>query len=301
MTGAELRQKVANTINAWLGAVQGSATHKAILAIYNGHKPLAAGYTMPVSAPWCAATVSAAWIKAGIAEYTGTECSCPRFITVAKGKGYWVEADNHVPQVGDAVLYDWSDGASYASYDSTGEPDHIGLVVAVSGRSFTVTEGNMSSKVGQRTMQVNGRYIRGFICPDYDAIAKKLGGAQETASGATYEVQSGDTLSSIAGKYGTTWQALAECNGIQDPDRIYVGELIEIPAQAVQVSSAGRDGNQYRNGDTDMPVYADTCRQIRIGWLNPGEVVDCLGTTDGMYAVQYLMDDGSGHKIGYVS
>lgn len=41
-------------------------------------------------------------------------------------------------------------------------------------------------------------------------------------------VQSGETLSGIARKYGTTYQALAAANGIKNPDRIYVGQKITI-------------------------------------------------------------------------
>lgn len=36
-------------------------------------------------------------------------------------------------------------------------------------------------KVGTRTMQVNGKYIRGFICPDFDGIARKMGGSSTAA------------------------------------------------------------------------------------------------------------------------
>ena len=72
MTENQLRQKVADIINAWVGATKGSAKHLEILEIYNSHKPLARGYKMQVKDAYCAATVSAAYIKAGIAEYTGT-------------------------------------------------------------------------------------------------------------------------------------------------------------------------------------------------------------------------------------
>ncbi len=41
-------------------------------------------------------------------------------------------------------------------------------------------------------------------------------------------VQSGETLSGIARKYGTTYQVLAAANGIKNPDRIYVGQKITI-------------------------------------------------------------------------
>lgn len=44
-----------------------------------------------------------------------------------------------------------------------------------------------------------------------------------------YVVQKGDTLSSVAKKYGTTYQKLAEYNGISNPDLITVGQKIRIP------------------------------------------------------------------------
>ena len=109
MTENQLRQNVANIINAWVGATKGSAKHLEILEIYNGHEPLARGYKMQVKDAYCAATVSAAYIKAGIAEYTGTECGVEKFTVVAKNKGIWVENDAHTPKIGDACVYDWDD------------------------------------------------------------------------------------------------------------------------------------------------------------------------------------------------
>ena len=41
----------------------------------------------------------------------------------------------------------------------------------------------------------------------------------------TYTVQSGDTLSGITAKFGTTYQSLASINGIADPNTIYVGQV----------------------------------------------------------------------------
>lgn len=171
MTETELRKKVADAVSAWYGAEKGSPTHQMILSIYNNHTPLARGYKMTVNDSWCAATASAAYIAAGIADYTGTECSCGEWIKLAKTKGIWVEDDAHVPSIGDAIIYDWKDDGK--GDDTTGH-DHIGIVTSVNGKSFTVTEGNMSKKVGRRTMTANGRYIRGFICPDFAAIAKAL-------------------------------------------------------------------------------------------------------------------------------
>ena len=44
----------------------------------------------------------------------------------------------------------------------------------------------------------------------------------------TYTVQSGDTLSGIAQRYSTTYQHLAEINGIENPNLIYAGQEIKI-------------------------------------------------------------------------
>lgn len=47
----------------------------------------------------------------------------------------------------------------------------------------------------------------------------------------TYVVQSGDTLSGIATKFGTTYQNLAAINGIGDPNRIWAGEVLKVTGQ----------------------------------------------------------------------
>lgn len=43
-----------------------------------------------------------------------------------------------------------------------------------------------------------------------------------------YTVVSGDTLSGIAARYGTTWQWLAEVNGIANPNLIYPGQVLRV-------------------------------------------------------------------------
>ena len=177
LSEAALRQKVCDIVNDWYGGERGGRAHQEILKIYNNYKPLARGYTVKVSDAYCATTTSAAYIKAGIAEYTGTECGVEELVKIAQKKGIWVENDAHIPQIGDACVYDWQDGKDYAKTDNQGRSDHVGIVTAVSRASgaFTVTEGNTDGgKIGKRSMYLNGRYIRGFICPNYGEIAKKL-------------------------------------------------------------------------------------------------------------------------------
>ena len=174
MNEQQLRQLVADTINAWVGSTRGSAGHREILQIYNAHTPLARGYRVQQGDAYCATTVSATWIKCGIAGYTGTECSVGFLIAEAMRRGIWIERDDYVPKLGDAVCYFWKDNGKG---DCTGWPDHIGIVTLPGPHQFTVTEGNMSGgRVWTRPMAVDGRYIRGFIAPNYAAIAAKLGG-----------------------------------------------------------------------------------------------------------------------------
>lgn len=55
---------------------------------------------------------------------------------------------------------------------------------------------------------------------------KKDNSSQKEVS---YTVKSGDTLIDIAKKYNTTYEKLANYNGIKDPDYIQVGQKIKIP------------------------------------------------------------------------
>ena len=45
----------------------------------------------------------------------------------------------------------------------------------------------------------------------------------------TYVVQAGDTLYSIAQRFGVTVDAIAQANGIADPTQISVGQVLVIP------------------------------------------------------------------------
>jgi len=57
--------------------------------------------------------------------------------------------------------------------------------------------------------------------------------SQPAATGDTYIVQRGDTLSSIALRYGVSVWTLAQLNGIQNASYIYVGQTLSIPSGAI--------------------------------------------------------------------
>lgn len=61
-----------------------------------------------------------------------------------------------------------------------------------------------------------------------------------TGSETVYTVKAGDTLSKIAAQYGTTYQKLAQYNGIANPNIISVGQKIKIPGTAAPKPSEAK-------------------------------------------------------------
>jgi len=195
------RQDIVDQICSWEGYSESTGKHKIIIDIYNKYLPTAVrygtlNYTVKYSDAWCATAASAAYIQAGAPELFPIECGCPRNIALAKKMGIWQEADNYVPDLADAVLYDWEDSGSG---DNQGTPDHIGIVVFVnkSNGTFIVMEGNKDGAVGQRTMKINGKYIRGFITPKFAVVTSDTDTSTKTTTKTTggYEISGTGTPS----------------------------------------------------------------------------------------------------------
>jgi hypothetical protein len=51
----------------------------------------------------------------------------------------------------------------------------------------------------------------------------------EAVEGQTYEVQSGDTLSTIGNEFGVDWKKIAEVNNLSEPYDLQVGQKLIIP------------------------------------------------------------------------
>lgn len=170
MTENQLRSNVVSIMKGWLGWSETNGKHKKIVDIYNNHKPLARGYKVQYTDEWCATAVSAAFIKAGLTDIGFTECSCNRMIDLYKAKGRWEERDSYVPKIGDILMYDWQDNGIG---DNVGSADHVGLVAAINGTRLTIIEGNKNESVSYRSINANGKYIRGYCLPDYASKASK--------------------------------------------------------------------------------------------------------------------------------
>lgn len=62
----------------------------------------------------------------------------------------------------------------------------------------------------------------------YNEVQAKVNEICNIKKEVTYIVKPGDTLSKIASKYKTTYQAIASKNGITNPNKIYVGQVLKI-------------------------------------------------------------------------
>lgn len=87
-----------------------------------------------------------------------------------------------------------------------------------------IEDGWASIQYSGQKAYVSAKYIK--------AVDSKGTGAASSGApsdGAVYTVVKGDTLSGIAAKYGTTWQKLAEYNGLKNPNLILPGQKIKVP------------------------------------------------------------------------
>lgn len=164
------RSEVVKLATSWLGKNEADGSYKEIIDIYNAFSgPFPRGVKMLYTWPWCACTWSALAIALGYTDIMPIEISCGQLIERAKNMDCWEESDGYIPQPGDAILYDWDDNGIG---DNTGWPDHVGVIDYVNEESgyMTVIEGNYNNSVKKRTISINGKYIRGFITPNYTDV-----------------------------------------------------------------------------------------------------------------------------------
>lgn len=151
--------KLLDQARSWLGCKESNGTHKKIIDVYNGHKPLARGYKVKYTDNWCATFVSACAIKCNATDIIPTECSCGKMISLLQKLGVWEENDNITPKPGYIIFYDWD--------KKDGWPEHVGIVEKVNGNTITVLEGNKNNAVERRTISVGNANIRGYGKPKF--------------------------------------------------------------------------------------------------------------------------------------
>ena len=154
---------------------------------------------------------------------------------------------------------------------------------------YRVKSGDCLSAIGSR-LGVNWKDIasaNGIKSPYIIYVGQSLviPGANTTNTnptsnnGTTYTVKSGDTLSAIAAKYGTTYQKIASDNGISDPNKIYPGQVLKIKGATNNTTNTQDVSKTYtvKSGDTLSAIavkYGTTYQEIarKNGIANPNKI-----------------------------
>ena len=124
----------------------------------------------------------------------------------------------------------YGDGSTWDAY--VGKSTSVGKPQPTQAQYYTVQAGDTLSGIASKfgTTYQHLAEINGIVNPNiiYAGQVIKIDGGSAQAQAEYYTVQSGDTLSGIAAKYGTTWQKLQSMNGISNPNIIYAGQRIRV-------------------------------------------------------------------------
>lgn len=133
-----------------------------------------------------------------------------------------------------------------------------------STNSYVVKSGDtlsgIASRYGMSTSalaSLNGISNANLI---YPGQVLKVSGSYNGSSATTYTVKSGDSLSGIASRYGTTVSALASLNGIYNPNWIYPGQVLKISGSRQSSSRT----YTVRSGDTLSGIAS----RLGISWYS---------------------------------
>lgn len=186
--------------------------------------------------PWCAVFVSWCANQAGVLDALGGKCAgVAEFERRFKAAGtFHYKGSGYQPQAGDIMILS-SNGAS-----------HTGIVYASDSTTFYTVEGNSSDKVQKCSYSLTYNKLTGWGHPDYagnamsgsystDGSSSSGGGTSATLGLSTtygsYTVKDGDTLQSIAEKYGTTVSMLMFLNGLSS-QKISAGTTLKVPTSS---------------------------------------------------------------------
>lgn len=127
------------------------------------------------------------------------------------------------------------------------------------GATYTVKSGDTLSGIAAKFNVTTKKLqnLNGIKNPNKISVGDKLkikGKAKKgTASTKTYKIKSGDTLSGISSKFGTTTKKLQTLNGISNPNQISAGQTIKV---------TGKKGKKANSKKYHKVVSGDTVSQL---------------------------------------
>ena len=175
-----------------------------------------------------------------------------KWVEVIEAAGYWAGIY--------ANLHWWNTYLTDSWYDTKARWVAQYYKICEDERQYGIWQYTSTGSVPGVTGSVDCNW--GYL--DYPSMVREAGKNGFAAAGETttpkpstpvatpetvYTVQTGDTLSGIAAKYGTTYKALAEYNGISNPNVIYTGQKIRIPGTAQPTKSLDEIAREVIRGD----------------------------------------------------
>ncbi|HFI0724832.1 TPA: LysM peptidoglycan-binding domain-containing protein [Streptococcus suis] len=166
--------------------------------------------------------------------------------------------------------------------------------------NYTIKSGDSLSAIAAKfnTTVAELQRLNGITNPDkiYAGQVIKVkatgGTSSSTTTTSTYVVKSGDTLSGIAARFGTTVSALQSLNGISYPDQIYVGQVLRLKSTGGTPSTGGTTTTStyvVKSGDTLSGIAA------RFGTtVSALQSLNGISNPDQIYAGQVLRINGTG-------
>lgn len=164
------KEKFINECMKYKSVREGSFKHKEIVKTYNCIKPLPQGYKLKYTDSWCAGFVSAVAYKCGFKDFP-FECSVARMVEKAKKQKLWIEDESITPNEGWLAVYAWKD--TNPKSDNRNTPNHVGVITKVTPKYITVLEGNYNDVVAERKIEINGKFLRGFVALKYSTRTEK--------------------------------------------------------------------------------------------------------------------------------
>lgn len=166
----------------------------------------------------------------------------------------WLETKLDMNALKDYTVWlaQWTSNPTYKGSYAMWQYTSDGAVAGINGRvdmNYQVAElgGNVSnSQNGNTTSKKSNEEIANEVIAgkwgngqdrktrltdagyDYQAVQNIVNQKLGASKNINYTVKSGDTLSAIAKKYGTTYQKIAKDNGISNPNKIYPGQKLVI-------------------------------------------------------------------------
>jgi LysM repeat protein len=134
----------------------------------------------------------------------------------------------------------------------------------------------------QAIMSANGLSNPNFVWVGQRLAIPGTGGGASTSgggSGGVHVVQWGETLYSIARRYGTTAAALAAANGLGNANFIYAGQRLTIPGAGGSGGSSRGGGTAPTSGAVHVVQRGETLYSIARRY---GTTAAALATTNGL-------------------